>query len=928
VRTYDALGRLDTRTLSDTSGEEAPDRVWDYDYIGINVSEIDGPLPGDSDAVSFTWSGANLTSITNEIGQTTNILGHNPIGAPTVIEDPNGVRTRIVYDPEHRVTNIIENDGVGGLNATTTITYTAVDLVKRITQPNGVWMEFEYDDARRLTEIKNSANERIVLTLNTMGGVTKQEILGSDDVKTFSVDQVIDEINRVREIKTLGAVSGESITKLDYDRENNLTDIEDPRQYSWSNSFDGLDRLKQQTDPLTSTVDYDYATIDNGTNPLTKVSDQRGIETLYARNGFGDLVREVSLERGTTDYEYDERGLVTKMTDARGVNVDYVYDDAGRLLSEDYSGGTSDDVTYEYDQGPYGIGRLTAVVEGFGRTDYGYSPLGFLTSETRTLDGQTYTTGYTHDLAGNVLTTTYPSGLTVELTRDSLARIEDIDLVRADGTRVDILSGSTYRPYGGVTRATYGDGNVLDITYDGSDRATRLTRGQGGSALMDIGFTHDKSGNITGMQDYVRPNRSQTFIYDELSRLTEATGAYRNIDYSYNERGDRRFRTIKRANGQVVNKLVTDVEPGTARISSIKRNGAPYRQFTYAASGQITSDTKNGVVMAMTLNARGRMASVTRDGVAVADYGYDVNQHRVSKTLADGSVIHYHYDAQGRMMAETDGLTGATIRDYIWFGLSPVAVDSAADGLHYIHTDHLGRPAFVTDPSGTSVWDGGITTPFGYSLGVVGTFTQKLMFPGQYRDEETGYDQNWNRTYDPELGRYLQSDPIGLAGGLNRYAYVGGNPVMRVDPTGLFQDAGGAYRTSAAYQRSLIYGRAAVITQLDSPYLPFADLFALGFIIGAEGQLLYNSITATKPQQCRDGLSENQQRVCKELLDKIENIKRQVLERETDIRLNLGNLPEFGPGPNRSTRQGHRRILRKLERRLKELEDRYFRECR
>jgi len=285
---------------------------------------------------------------------------------------------------------------------------------------------------------------------------------------------------------------------------------------------------------------------------------------------------------------------------------------------------------------------------------------------------------------------------------------------------------------------------VLDITYDGADRATRLTRGQGGTALMDIGFTHDRSGNITGMQDYVRPNRSQTFIYDELSRLTDATGGYRVAEYSYNARGDRRFRTLKRTNGQILAKNTSLFDPATGRQSGVKKNGAPYRQFTYAASGQITSDTKNGVVMAMTLNARGRMASVTRDGVAVADYGYDVNQHRVSKTLADGSVIHYHYDEQGRMMAETDGLTGATIRDYIWFGLSPVAVDSAADGLHYIHTDHLGRPAFVTDPSGTSVWDGGITTPFGYSLGVVGTFTQKLMFPGQYRDEETGYDQNWN----------------------------------------------------------------------------------------------------------------------------------------------------------------------------------------
>ena len=94
----------------------------------------------------------------------------------------------------------------------------------------------------------------------------------------------------------------------------------------------------------------------------------------------------------------------------------------------------------------------------------------------------------------------------------------------------------------------------------------------------------------------------------------------------------------------------------------------------------------------------------------------------------------------------------------------------------------------VSDSQGNRVWQANYS-PFGQaSIATGSTLTFNLRFPGQYFDAETGLHYNYYRVYDPATGRYIQSDPIGLAGGLNTYGYVGGNPDNHTDSSGLAID--------------------------------------------------------------------------------------------------------------------------------------------
>jgi len=189
-------------------------------------------------------------------------------------------------------------------------------------------------------------------------------------------------------------------------------------------------------------------------------------------------------------------------------------------------------------------------------------------------------------------------------------------------------------------------------------------------------------------------------------------------------------------------------------------------------------------------NYHQRLTEVREDGAFLGAYTFDALGRRTKKT-ANGTTTLYLYDKDGLLIAEYD-ITGTWRKDYVYMNGRPLGmvVAGASESLYYYHNDHLGTPQEMTDADGVVVWEAAYL-PFwdavvyedvdGDGMPVV----SNMRFPGQYFDAETGLHYNWHRDYDPGVGRYVESDPIGLRGGVNLYLYAKNNPKSNFDLKGL-----------------------------------------------------------------------------------------------------------------------------------------------
>lgn len=784
-------GKLTQVTQTDTTTQTVPystngqTRTWNYGYTGTRLTSVDGPLSGSGDTVSYSYDSLGyLASVTNEMGHITTITAVDYRGQPTSITDPNSVVSNLTYDHIGRLKSTTVDPS--GLSATTSIDYDAIGQVTKITRPNGAYLQYTWDDARRLTKIQDNTGASIEYDRDALGGITERRIKDTGGTILFAQTSTFDELGRLR--TSVGA--GSQTWTYGYDKTSNGVSVTDPRSNVLQRTFDPLNRLIRETDEETAQVNLTR----NGKDEITVYSDPRALTTSYVRNGFGDIIQRVSPDSGTAVYEYNALSKVTKITDGRGVVTNLTYDNAGRVLTKQYPAATSENITFTWDSttgGNKGKGRITRIDDASGSIERRYDALGRLVQDTKTTATRIYTLSYGYDADGGVSQITYPSGRIVTYTRDSVGRVSGVTTKKdASSATVTLASSVAYQPFGPLQSMTYGNGLSLWKTFT-SDYLLDLLLVEDTSIPQDIikrFHTRTDDINLTNIWDEVQSSRNESYWYTGTNRLQNADGPWGSLTYYYDEVGNRTYEILTQ--GSTTTEKVFGYPWDSNRLGSVTQASSTLRTFTHDGAGNITADDRAGTVYNYRYNNRGRIDRVSVGTQARSDFVYDALERLASRTtqnMTPAGTTHYAYDQQGHLLVEASN-SGNTVREYIWLDDMPLAVvadvDTVSPKLWYVHADHLNRPIKMTDGTKAVVWDA-VYRPFGEVFSVTGSASNNLRFPGQYFLIEAGLHYNWNRHYDPTLGRYLQPDPLEFVDGASRFAYALSAPTMEIDPEGL-----------------------------------------------------------------------------------------------------------------------------------------------
>ena len=482
----------------------------------------------------------------------------------------------------------------------------------------------------------------------------------------------------------------------------------------------------------------------------------------------GDLIQQTSPDTGVTTNTYDSGGNLKTSTDARNVVTTYTYDKLNRVATASFSFGSATDqiLTYSYDAGLYGKGRLTGVSDADHSLAWAYDEQGRVLTATQTVSSVSKSTSYSY-LNGLRQSMTTPSGqlITYGYTNGKITSIS------VNGT--PLVSNVLYESFGPVRQWAWGNGTLSVRTFDDDGKITQID-----SAGLKT-YSYDDAFRINGITDTSDPSQSWTYGYDALDHLTSASKTGTTLGYGYDANGNRLTQT-----GSTASTLAIDSNSNRLMSTS----GAVTRTYGYDNAGNTASF--DGITF--TYNNRGRMKTSTKNGVTT-NYTYNA----LGQLIKKGTSTLYYYDDAGHVLGIYGG-GGELTEEIVWLGDIPLATLRPKTGggvaVYYIHRDHLNTPRLITDASSTVRWRWD-AEPFGAGVvnenpGGAGVFAFDLRFPGQSYSVETGLHNNYFRDYDPATGRYVQADPAGPFGDPNPYLYARANPLAYTDALGLVCGSG------------------------------------------------------------------------------------------------------------------------------------------
>ena len=768
-----------------------------------------------------------MISRANALGHTTT-YAYDAAGQIAQINEPDGLVRRMTYTPRGWLST--STLSAGGVHLATAYTYTVDGQVKSVALPNGHTITYHYDAALRNTGWSDNRGQSAVYTLDPAGNAIEEQVRNSGGALALQIRRTISSLNRVQSERWGGLVS-ETYAQ---DANGRLASVTDATGKTTSYGRDALDRINRVTDATNRAATITY----NAQDAVTQVVDFNYVITNYTRDIQGNARSEATPDAGTSTSTYDALGLPSRVVDAIGRASNIGRDGLGRptLITHTVSGGKTMTTELRYDMAgtvcdapghpTAAIGRLCEMIDKVdgpsgpvthATTQYQWNSFGQLTRQKQTLSSaiayhsEVRTTAFSYVASGSgkgeLATITYPSGAVLTHQYSSNGRLAG--LLWNGQPLIENLQ------YNALDQAiswswVFGQASGPKLTAARQyNTAGQLTHTEWGS------FTPDATGRITAVtQKLMRANGAGGWVaedvpfnalYNGLGQLTSftASGASPAFQwghtYSYDSNANRTGGTIT-ANGASMS-FASGVQSGTNRQS----NAAGITVVTNAA-GDITS------LLGKTLayDAAGRLSEAT----AIPPCPSGINCSGAQTTLSrfngwgqrflrenDREQTVFTYGLQGfNLLSQTTRYLESlqhTTTEHIWLPTAsgPMPVAAVIDGVHYaVHADHLNTPRMLSDATGQTRWQWpysgfGEVAPQSTPAGGLAPLNYSLRYPGQI-DDGNGLFYNWHWFYDPRVGRYTSSDPIGLEGGWNRFGYVDANPLGFVDPEGLAPQPG------------------------------------------------------------------------------------------------------------------------------------------